>query len=102
MDEAPGQAANTREFMAMWNTVTADHLSHKLAGVLQQLAARVPGAPALDEAGARALAPLLVRALQVATSPEGGVHAAVQFLAEYGADTPDDRDASARTHGEGR
>ena len=29
---------------------------------------------------------MLIRALQVAAAPEGGVHAAVQFLAEYGAD----------------
>jgi hypothetical protein len=87
MDEGAGQPANTREFMAMWNTVTADHLSHKLSGALQQLAGRVPGTPRLDEAGAGALAPLLVRALQVAASPEGGVHAAVQFLTEVGGDS---------------
>jgi hypothetical protein len=31
---------------------------------------------------------VLVRALQVAASPEGGAHAAVQFLAEYRADAP--------------
>ena len=77
---------NTREFMAMWNTVTADHLSHKLSGVLQQLSARLPDTPPLDESQAAALSPLLVRALQVAASPDGGVHAAVRFLAEYGAD----------------
>ena len=86
MDEGPGLPANTREFMAMWNTVTADHLSLKLSGALQQLATRVPGAPRLDEAAAGALAPLLVRALQVAASPEGGVNAAVQFLNDFGAD----------------
>lgn len=87
MDENANNPANTREFMAMWNTVTADHLAHKLTGVLQQLARRLPGA-ALDEAQASGLAPLLVRAFQVAASPEGGVHAAVQFLAEYAADAP--------------
>jgi hypothetical protein len=74
--------------MAMWNTVTADHLSHKLTGVLQQLTARLPDTTMLDEAQAGALSPLLVRAFQVAASPEGGVHAAVQFLAEYRADAP--------------
>jgi hypothetical protein len=73
--------------MAMWNTATAEHLTHKLTGVLQQLTRRIPEAPILDETQAAALAPPLVRALQVAAAPEGGVHAAVQFLAEYAAET---------------
>jgi hypothetical protein len=86
MDEEIRPPGDTREFMAMWNSVTADHLSHKLSGVLQQLSARLPDTPMLDEAQAGALSPPLVRALQVAASPEGGVQAAVQFLAEYRAD----------------
>jgi hypothetical protein len=87
MDEELKHPANTREFMAMWNTVTEDHLTHKLSGALQQLTRRLPDAPTLDEQQAGALSPLLIRALQVAASPEGGVHAAVQFLVEYAADT---------------
>ena len=87
MDEELKRPTDTREFMTMWNTVTAEHLAHKLSGVLEQLSRRVPDAPALDESQAGALSPLLIRALQVAASPEGGVHAAVQFLAEYAADT---------------
>jgi hypothetical protein len=78
---------NTREFVAMWNNVTADHLAYKLSEVLRQLAHRLPNGPALDEAQAAALSPLLIRALQVAASPDGGVHAAVQFLGEYAAGT---------------
>jgi hypothetical protein len=85
MDEPVSHPANTREFMAMWNAVTAEHLSHKLTAALQQLGQRVPHAPLLGEAEAGALAPLLIHAFQVAAAPEGGVHAAVQFLAEYGA-----------------
>jgi len=87
MDEELKQPANTREFMTMWNTVTADHLAHKLSGVLQQLSRRLPDGPTLDERQAGALSPLLIRALQVAASPDGGVHGAVQFLAEYATDT---------------
>jgi hypothetical protein len=87
MDEELRHPSDTREFMAMWNTVTAEHLTHKLTGVLQQLTRRIPEAPILDETQAAALAPPLVRALQVAAAPEGGVHAAVQFLAEYAAET---------------
>ena len=85
MDEPVSHPANTREFMAMWNAVTAEHLTHKLAAALQLLAQRVPNAPLLGETEAEAISPLLIHAFQVAASPEGGVHAAVQFLAEYGA-----------------
>ena len=81
-DEIP-RPSDTREFLAMWNAVTADHLSHKLGGVLQQLTRSLPNASALDEAQSMALAPILVRAFQVAASADGGVHAAVQFLGEY-------------------
>jgi hypothetical protein len=88
MDEQVDHPSNTREFMAMWNSVTAEHLIHKLTGVLQVLPERVPDAPRLDQAQAAALSALLVRAFQVAASPEGGVHTAVQFIAEYGSDTP--------------
>jgi hypothetical protein len=88
MDEQVNNPSNTREFMAMWNTVTADHLTHKLTAVLQQLSGRVPDAPALDQPQAAALSGLLIRAFQVAAAPEGGAHAAVQFLDEYGADAP--------------
>lgn len=83
MDDPQSHPANTREFMAMWNAVTAEHLTHKLAGVLADLARRAPEIPAIDAGQAEALAPLLVRAFQVASSPDGGPHAAVQFLAEY-------------------
>ena len=76
---------NTREFMAMWNSVTAEHLAYKLAEILQQLARRTPGVGALDGAQAAALSPLLIRALQVAATSDGGPHAAVQFLGEYAA-----------------
>jgi hypothetical protein len=77
---------DTREFMAMWNSATADHLTHRLSRILQDLTSRVRVQPPLSEAQAAGIAPVLVRAFQVAASPEGGVHAAVQFLAEYGDD----------------
>jgi hypothetical protein len=88
MDEQVDHPSDTREFMAMWNSVTAEHLIHKLTGVLQLLPERVPEAPRLEQAQAAALSSLLVRAFQVAASPEGGVHTAVQFIAEYGSDDP--------------
>jgi hypothetical protein len=76
---------DTREFIAQWNAVTADHLAHKLGGVLQQLTSSRPGLTALDAEQAAALAPVLLSAFQVAASADGGVHAAVQFLGEYAA-----------------
>jgi hypothetical protein len=85
MDEAPSRPADTQEFIAMWNAVTAEHLTHKLTATLQQLGDRIPNAPVLRAAEAEALSPLLIHAFQVAASRDGGVHAAVQFLAEYGA-----------------
>ncbi|HET6577932.1 MAG TPA: hypothetical protein VFG66_06390 [Gemmatimonadales bacterium] len=86
MPDEPRSPENTREFVAMWNSATADHLAHKLSEILRQLARRQPNVSALDETQAAALSPLLIRALQVAASPEGGVHAAVQFLGEYAAE----------------
>jgi hypothetical protein len=89
MDQPSRPPADTREFMAMWNAVTAEHLTHKLAGALQELAQRVPDAPAIGAAQAEVMAPLLIHAFQVAAAKDGGVHAAVQFLVEYGAPTPE-------------
>lgn len=86
MDQQHPSPQDTREFMAMWNSATADHLARQLGAVLQELAHRAPGLPPMGEPEAAALSPILIRALQVAASPEGGVHAAVQFLAEYGAE----------------
>lgn len=85
MDQPSGRPADTREFMAMWNAVTGEHLTHKLAEALQRLAQRVPNAPAFGPAEAEVMAPLLINAFQVAAAKDGGVHAAVQFLVEYGA-----------------
>jgi hypothetical protein len=85
MEEPESRPADTQEFIAMWNAVTAEHLTHKLTAALQQLGERVPNAPVLGTAQAEALSPLLIHAFQVAAAREGGVHAAVQFLAEYGA-----------------
>ena len=88
MQDDLGKPQDTREFVAMWNSATADHLAHQLTAVLRQLGARVPGAPALSDSQAAALAPVLIGAFQVAASPDGGAHAAVRFLAEYGAEPP--------------
>jgi hypothetical protein len=86
MDKERKGPENTREFLAMWNDATAEHLAHRVTGILQQLSRSGPPEALLNEAQAAALSPLVVRALQIAAAPDGGVHAAVQFLGEFAAD----------------
>jgi hypothetical protein len=77
MDQHEGRARNTREFLVRWNAATEEHLVHKAASALAQLA---PGG--ITEAQAAALAPVLVRAMQVAAAPDGGAHVGVHYLEE--------------------
>ena len=77
MDQHEHRPKNTREFLVRWNAATEEHLVHKAAAALAQLA---PGG--ISEAQAAALAPLLVHAMQVASSPEGGAHVGVHYLEE--------------------
>jgi hypothetical protein len=79
---------NTQEFVAMWNAVTEEALMHKLTGVLPQLAHGLSSPLELGQLQAEALSPVLLRAFQIAASPQGGVGAAVQFLSELTADAP--------------
>ena len=79
---------NTQEFVAMWNAVTEDAMTHKLAGVLPQLARGLSSPLDLGDSQAEALSPVLLRALQIAASPQGGVAAAVTFLSELAAEPP--------------
>jgi hypothetical protein len=87
-NEAPRRPENTQEFVAMWNAVTEEAMTHKLGGVLPQLARGLSSPLELGDAQAEALSPVLLRALQIAASPQGGVAAAVTFLSELSAETP--------------
>ena len=77
MDQHDGRARNTREFLVRWNAATEEHLVHKAASAIARLA---PGG--ISEEQAAALAPLLVRAMQVAAAPDGGAHVGVNYLEE--------------------
>ena len=77
MDQHESRPRNTREFLVRWNAATEEHLVHKAAAALARLA---PGG--ISEAQAAALAPILVHAMQVAASPEGGAHVGVHYLEE--------------------
>jgi hypothetical protein len=79
---------NTQEFVAMWNAVTEEALMHKLTGVLPPLARGLSSPLQLGESQAEALSPVLLRAFQIAASPQGGVGAAVQFLGELAGNAP--------------
>ena len=81
MEDAPRRPEDTREFVAMWQAVTDEHLAHKLATILEELMRRDPSTRAIGAEQCAVLAPHVLRALQVASSPGGGVHAAVQYLA---------------------
>ncbi|HEX3232942.1 MAG TPA: hypothetical protein VHR41_02010 [Gemmatimonadales bacterium] len=85
-NEGPRRPENTQEFVAMWNAVTEEALMHKLTGVLPPLARGLSSPLQLGELQAEALSPVLLRAFQIAASPQGGVGAAVQFLGELAAD----------------
>jgi hypothetical protein len=75
MDQHEARPRNTREFLVRWNAATEEHLVHKAAFALAKLA---PGG--ISEAQAAALAPLLVKAMQVAAAPDGGAHVGVHYL----------------------
>jgi hypothetical protein len=90
MDETRRPPENTREFVAMWHAVTEEHLVHKLTAILRQLSREGAEGTELGEPQAARLAQHVVRALQVAGSPQGGVDAAVQYLSEVGAARTDE------------
>ncbi|HKU62020.1 MAG TPA: hypothetical protein VJQ44_12430 [Gemmatimonadales bacterium] len=77
MDQHDARPRNTREFLVRWNAATEEHLVHKAAAALTQLA---PGGISSEQA--LALAPILVRAMQVAAAPDGGAHVGVNYLEE--------------------
>lgn len=78
---------DTREFIAAWNAATEQHLVQKVADALTRLGSdgSVAG---LTAAQAKALAPLVVHAFQVAASADGGPHLAAQYLAELAGSPP--------------
>ena len=85
MDGDTKRPRDTREFMARWNAATEEHLTHQLQHVLETL---VQGGtlPSLTPRQTARLAPMLVHAFQVAATPDGGAHAAIQYLSEQAAE----------------
>ena len=79
MSNQPDRPFDTREFVSRWNAATEEHLVHQVRQILEGLGTRgvVPGLT--GEQVAR-LSPIVVHALQIAATPSGGTHAAVEYL----------------------
>jgi hypothetical protein len=77
--EAQASPANTKEFVALWNTAKEEHFVNQLVPVLPHL---FSGSGTVDPERGEWAARHLVRALYLAEMPEAGVPAAVDYLTE--------------------
>ena len=68
--------ADTQEFVAMWNETKEQHFLQELVQLLPALL----GSEKLPNDRIEEIARHLVRALHLAARPEGGVHAAMDYL----------------------
>jgi hypothetical protein len=68
--------ADTRELVAMWSATKEQHFLEELVQLLPALL----GSRQLDETRIEEVARHIVRALHLAARPEGGVHAAMDYL----------------------
>jgi hypothetical protein len=82
---------NTQEFLAMWTAAKEDHFAQELAPMLPLLLGNPEN---LDPARVQHAARCLVRAMHLASVPEGGLHVALDYLAEV---TAVSREPSARS-----
>jgi hypothetical protein len=62
--------ADTKEFLAMWTAAKEEHFVQELAPLIPLLLEKKTEEAARD----------LVRALHLAATPEGGLHAAMDYL----------------------
>lgn len=68
--------ADTQEFVAMWSATKEEHFAQELVQLLPALL----GSEKLGKDQIEETARHLVRAFHLAASPEGGVHAAMDYL----------------------
>jgi len=69
--------ADTQELLAMWSAAKEQHFVQELVPLLPPL---LGGTGKLDRQHTEEAARHLVRALHLAARPEGGVHAAMDYL----------------------
>jgi hypothetical protein len=72
-------AADTQEFLALWNAAKEEHFAQELAPLLPRLLGN-PGK--LDPGVTYDAARHIVRALHLASTPGGGVAAGMDYLAK--------------------
>ena len=82
MDQQDGRPNDTREFLAQWNAATEEHLTVKLSGILHRLGGYHPELAGTESSSEpyEAIAPYVLRALQVAAHPDSTIHDAIDFL----------------------
>ena len=76
--------ADTQEFLAMWSTAKEEHFVQELAPLLPLL---LGNSGNVDAARVQEAARHLVRAMHLASAPEGGLHAALDYLSQVTAVT---------------
>jgi hypothetical protein len=75
---------DTQEFLAMWSAAKEEHFAQELAPMLPLL---LGDSEKVDAARMHDAARHLVRAMHLASKPEGGLHAALDYLAQVTAAT---------------
>lgn len=76
--------ADTQEFLAMWSAAKEEHFVQELAPMLPVL---LGNPESLEPARVPDAARHLIRAMHLASGPEGGLHAALDYLAQVTATT---------------
>jgi hypothetical protein len=82
--EERGRLADTQEFLAMWNAAKEEHFAQELAPMLSLL---LGSSGNVDAGRVQEAARHLVRAMHLASAPQGGLHAALDYLAQVTAVT---------------
>lgn len=84
ISEERRQPANTQEFLALWSAAKEEHFVHELTPLLPLL---LGNSENLGGVHVQAAARHLVRAMHLASTPEGGLHAALDYLTQVTAYT---------------
>ena len=85
ISEERRQPINTQEFLAMWSAAKEEHFAQELGPMLPILLGNPEN---LDRSRVQEAAHHLVRAMHLASAPEGGVPAALNYLAQVTPATP--------------
>jgi hypothetical protein len=79
ISEESRRPVDTQEFLAMWSAAKEEHFAQELAPMLPLL---LGNSSNLDAARVQEAAHHLVRAMHLASTPEAGLHAALDYLTQ--------------------